>query len=568
MKMNILIILLFLGTIAAYAQIPENVISVEDEAFQEYFQNSENVPVVKGKFLNLPEELYDKVKISYSVVTPTDQLQVKKTSSLNADGIFELELDYALPYQQIWINAGPFYAGIYANTELFIELDAEVLRQQQGVKFNGPGVKYLGEDGELTTFLNNHILFEREKQLEISKSISLLKDDRTLSDNEFTSISDSLYALYNELDDEFVKQNPSAHAWIIANERQSDYYGNLINWYWGKEMPADLFEAVKAHKAYMISNSGMGFYNALFYYLSFISRTELSVDLLAFHNYSKLGEKQRSQLDSIQLLGDKMLQKQPYDSIRHLSLVQDAYQFLYDTILVVHTHHTIDYLDKHFAHPKADFLKMKISSQDPIEKKIVAEAVLSSIKTGWVKNVIQAEYDDNLEKLASIDKILKESKPLVAEGQLGVPVVEMPSGAKLYLVDKMKPEELLANLKNTFENKALVIDFWATWCAPCIQEMPYSKKLHEETEGLPVEFVYLCTSSSSNIEKWKSMVAELGLAGTHIFVEQSIENELMNLFSVSGFPSYVFINTKGEYKAGAISRMSLLNKKALADLIE
>lgn len=567
MKINTLIILLLMGTVAAYGQVSENVISIEDEAFQHHFQNAE-IPIVRGKFLNLPEELYDKIKMSYSVVTPTDQLQVKKTSSLNADGSFELELDYAFPYQQIWLNAGPFYAGIYANTELFIELDAEVLSHQKGVRFNGPGVKYLGEDGELNTFLNNHVLFERDKQLEISKSIMLLERERALPDREFTSKLDSLYALWKELDEEFIRQNPSAHAWIINNERQSDYYGDLINWYWGKEMPADLFEAVKAHKPYLVSNSGMGFYKALFYYLSFKSRTELSVDLLAFRDYSKLGEKQKLQLDSIQVLGDKMLQNQPYDSVRHMGLVQDVYQFLSDTIFIVHTQHTIGYLDKHFAHPKADLLKMNISSRDHIEKKIIAEAVLNSVQTGWVKNVLQAEHEINLEKLASIDKILKESKPMVAEGQLGEPVVEMPSGAKLYKVDNMRPEALLANLKNAFENKALVIDFWATWCAPCIQEMPYSKKLHEETEGLPVEFVYLCTSYNSNIERWKSMVAELGLAGTHIFVEQSIEDELMNLFSVSTFPSYVFINKNGEYEPGAISRMSMLSKEKLADLIE
>lgn len=73
MKMNILIILLLLVTIAGYAQVPDNVISIEDEALQHHFQNAET-PVVKGKFLNLPEELYDKINISYSVVTPTDQL--------------------------------------------------------------------------------------------------------------------------------------------------------------------------------------------------------------------------------------------------------------------------------------------------------------------------------------------------------------------------------------------------------------------------------------------------------------------------------------------------------------
>ena len=170
--------------------------------------------------------------------------------------------------------------------------------------------------------------------------------------------------------------------------------------------------------------------------------------------------------------------------------------------------------------------------------------------------------------METIKNVLKDSKPLISENQLGEPISELPSGAKLYKVDTMKPETLLSNLKKSFENKALIIDFWATWCSPCLKEMPYSKKLHEATKDLPVEFIYLCTSSSSSIEKWKAKVAELNIGGIHIFVEENIENELMNLFSVSGFPSYVFINKNGEYKPGAISRMSMLNDKKLTELIE
>ena len=98
--------------------------------------------------------------------------------------------------------------------------------------------------------------------------------------------------------------------------------------------------------------------------------------------------------------------------------------------------------------------------------------------------------------------------------------------------------------------------------------MPYSKQLHDDTKDLPVEFVYLCTSSNSSIEKWKTKIAELGIGGIHIFVEQNIENELMNLFSVSGFPSYVLIDSKGEYKPGAISRMSHLDKDKLSELVK
>jgi len=37
--------------------------------------------------------------------------------------------------------------------------------------------------------------------------------------------------------------------------------------------------------------------------------------------------------------------------------------------------------------------------------------------------------------------------------------------------------ELLLNKK---DNKTYVINFWATWCAPCVKELPYFQEIHDE----------------------------------------------------------------------------------------
>lgn len=57
----------------------------------------------------------------------------------------------------------------------------------------------------------------------------------------------------------------------------------------------------------------------------------------------------------------------------------------------------------------------------------------------------------------------------------------------------------MLNLKLKFPNKALIIDFWATWCVPCLGDLPNSKKLYEANKDLPVEYVYICTRGGSNI---------------------------------------------------------------------
>ena len=568
MKTLIISVLLILHSVSSYCQIPDGALSIEDEAFNDCFFDRDKIPMVKGRVLNMSDKDIGDTKIKYTIVTPFDQRQMTKYSSLNLDGTFELKLDYAFPYQQIWLSFGElFYAGIYANTDLFIELDVAILKSEKEVSFNGPGVKYLGSDGELNNYKNNHVLFKRMKQLRLNSELQKVVRDRKIDYDTFITKYDSLYSILQKLDEEYMDQNPSDYSWILINERQSDYYGDLCVKHWGKEMDSKLFEKVKAHKSYVTSNSGIGFYNYLFTYLKYASRKGYKKDYSAYKSYSGLIPKNISTLDSI-ISTDKMREgSQPYDTSVYLSMLDRSKLFLHDTLIVERTLLMTTFLDNEFKKPKADFLKTKITSKNPEIKALQMESVLNSSLTNWCRTVILEKYNQNLSKLESINKVLDEAKPLNSNDLLGRPIAEMPSGAKMFQVDNIESKQLLSNLKASFEGKALVIDFWATWCAPCLQEMPYSKKLHNEVSELPVEFIYLCTSSGSSLDQWKLKIAEYELSGTHIFVDEKIENALMNMFSVSGYPSYIFIDKEGFYKPGAIGRMSNLSKEKLAGLL-
>jgi thiol-disulfide isomerase/thioredoxin len=514
MKTKYLILPLMFISNLVFGQLPKNLVSIEDKEFNKYFLNKDNKPVVKGKILNLTAEEIKQIKIDYFIETPFEQFQVNKSCTLSPDGSFEFELDYPFPYRQIGINiAKLFWAGVYANTDLYIELDAQLIKQHGQVQYNGVGVKYLGKDGPLNTYRNNHILFKREKQLETFKAIFSLRGG-TLKNPDldypvFFKKYDSLYTILNAIDKEYINQNPSNFSWIIINERLSDYYSSICFDNWGRQMPDDLFQKIKNHKAYLTSYYGMSFYNSLFHYLNLLANPDNSIN---------------------------QIQK------------------------------TINLFDSLFAPPKSDFLKIKFSRQEPSEQKIIFETILPQIKTEWCKNTIQEQYTKRLEKLASINKLTEKSN-FTAFGQ---PLSETPFGAKLYKVDTLSAKTLLSNIKKSFQGKALLIDFWATWCGPCIAAFPHSKKLHESTVDLPIEFIYLCTSANSDFEKWKSKITEYKLSGTHIYVEKDIESELMEMLSINGFPNYVLINLKGEYKPGAIAndKFSSLDKEKLAELIK
>ncbi|SHJ27246.1 Thiol-disulfide isomerase or thioredoxin [Tangfeifania diversioriginum] len=564
--------ILFLIAIFMIACNAEHKISIEDKKFDKYFFNEKNIPVVEGKVLNLTDEEIENTKLEYSIVTPfdQDQFQVKKYGILNADGTFELEIDYAFPYQQIWLHIGEsFYAGIYANSDLYIELDADSLREKR-VYMNGAGVKYLGTDGELNTFLNNHILYKREEQLSIAEKLSTLSRDKNLDYESFLSKYDSLYILLHNIDDEFIEKNPSPYSWILKNERLSEYYGDLCVRHWsptGPKMSENLFNDIINHKPYLVSNNGSSFYNYLFTYLGRRAGKYEPIIVDDFLGYTKLSDAEKVKVNEYSNIKAQSERGNPFDTIRFRELSESIYPLLNDTITAFQTSKTLKYIDSLFTDSKADFLKLKLTSKDPKEKKVIIETALNTINTEWCKEILESGYKESIEKMASIERILKGEKSFTSTKNIGEPIAEMPFGAKLYKVDKLKAEELLSNIKTAFNNKALILDFWATWCGPCLDEMPFSKKLREEFKSQPIEFVYLCTSSGSDIESWKAKIIELEVGGTHLFVESSIESELMKLFSFGGFPSYAFIDKSGNYKAGAISRMSYLEKEELKKLL-
>lgn len=98
-----------------------------------------------------------------------------------------------------------------------------------------------------------------------------------------------------------------------------------------------------------------------------------------------------------------------------------------------------------------------------------------------------------------------------------------------------------------FKGKYVYIDLWASWCGPCVQEIPHLQALEKEFEGGNVVFVSI--SVDTNKEAWKSKVAALGLHG-HQFVDAG--GKLASALNVQGIPHFLIYDKEGKlhtYKA-------------------
>lgn len=144
----------------------------------------------------------------------------------------------------------------------------------------------------------------------------------------------------------------------------------------------------------------------------------------------------------------------------------------------------------------------------------------------------------------------------------------LPFGADLYLVgDDVTGEALLNKLRGAFSGKALHLDFWATWCAPYLGEMPRSAKLHGAAEGLPLEFVYLRTDSGGSEERWRNIIASHQVGGTHIYVPKKAHSRLMKLFNGRCFPTNVLLQADRTGKLD-VARPLGLDRQTLEALLK
>ena len=113
---------------------------------------------------------------------------------------------------------------------------------------------------------------------------------------------------------------------------------------------------------------------------------------------------------------------------------------------------------------------------------------------------------------------------------------------------------------NEFENSLIIINFWATWCAPCIEEMPSLNRLKTNPIFKNLQIIPI-NVGRDNVEKSKNFYEKLNIDNLEIYFDKNVE--LANKFLLRGLPTTVFINKKGEEFARVIGFVNFDDNKII-----
>ena len=110
---------------------------------------------------------------------------------------------------------------------------------------------------------------------------------------------------------------------------------------------------------------------------------------------------------------------------------------------------------------------------------------------------------------------------------------------------------------NEFKGKLLLLNFWATWCAPCKEEMPSLDKLQANPELDKIK-IFAINIGKENLDKANKFFLDLNIKNIELYFDPP--TTLAKTFSLRGVPTSILINKEGQEFARVMGSIDFEDK--------
>jgi thiol-disulfide isomerase/thioredoxin len=99
---------------------------------------------------------------------------------------------------------------------------------------------------------------------------------------------------------------------------------------------------------------------------------------------------------------------------------------------------------------------------------------------------------------------------------------------------------------STLKGKIVLIDCWATWCGPCLQEMPHIKELYDKYHDKGFEVIGISMDESSAKERVKKLIKQKSILWPQRFEGKGFEEDsFRKQYDIKSLPTVFLLNKEG-----------------------
>jgi thiol-disulfide isomerase/thioredoxin len=102
-----------------------------------------------------------------------------------------------------------------------------------------------------------------------------------------------------------------------------------------------------------------------------------------------------------------------------------------------------------------------------------------------------------------------------------------------------------------YRGKVVLLDFWATWCGPCRQELPHLRRAFDRyrDQGFEILSVSLDFGDRTSVADYRAWIEQNGMAWRHVYDQKGWQSPLVTAFGIEGIPFPILIGRDGKIAA-------------------
>ncbi len=201
-------------------------------------------------------------------------------------------------------------------------------------------------------------------------------------------------------------------------------------------------------------------------------------------------------------------------------------------------------------------------TMEEFSKNLIKENLTSIVSLSATKFLNQQaelglmqELEKNLTEILPNNRYVKDFKSLIAG------LSKLPAGSLAPEISLNSPEGKTIKL-SSLKGKIVLIDFWASWCAPCRRENPMIVEAYNQLKGK--DFEIYGVSLDNNVAAWKNAINQDKISWIQVSDLKRWDSEVAKAYQIEAIPTNVLIDREGRVIAKGIRGEDLISKISAA----